>query len=594
MSNAIKHIIESTKNRASGFLGYFITDMESNDTVPHQFERWAARQPDQVMLKWKDRQWTYAEGNRLVNRHADAYRQLGLAKGDVIAFMMENRPEFYWHILALGKLGVTVSLINTNLADEPLAHAIKVCEPKRIVIGSEVWDRFRTIQSQLGPLASTALVDNDPEFPAGTGLPSFADLVKKGSEENPPTTAQVRLKDLWAYIYTSGTTGLPKPAVVKHYRFYRAGRVFGGLAMGLAPGDTIYVCLPLYHGNGLIIASTSSLSNGATIGLARKFSSSHFWDDVRRFNANAFVYIGELCRYLTNVPPNPRDKDHPLKVMAGNGLRKDVWEVFQQRFGVKKIKEFYAATEGNAESMNLLGRKVGSCGILIRTRMALARWDDDAQDFVRDKKGFMIRCSAGEPGVLLGKIKEGNEFPGYKDKKATEGKILRDVFEKGDAWFNTGDMLKRDFLHYLYFVDRMGDTYRWRGENVSTFEVQEQIHTWDHLADANVYGVHIHGTEGRAGMAALVMQEGRSFDPAGFQQHVESKLPVYARPLFVRITPALDMTQTFKLKKTDLMKEGFDPAKIGDPLYFFHPTEKAYKPLTPEWHGEIMAGRLRL
>jgi acyl-CoA synthetase (AMP-forming)/AMP-acid ligase II len=325
--------------------------------------------------------------------------------------------------------------------------------------------------------------------------------------------------------------------------------------------------------------------------LARRFSASGFWDDVRRHGATGFVYIGELCRYLVNQPLRDDDADNPIRVAVGNGLRPDIWREFRDRFGIERIAEFYGSTEGNVGTLNLDGT-VGSVGRLLSGSGVLVRWDDDADDFVRGPDGFMVKCKPGEAGVLIGRITRRSRFDGYQDESATEKKVLRNVFKPGDAWFNTGDMLRMDRRRRLFFVDRMGDTFRWKGENVSTFEVQEQISSWDPVQEVNVYGVHIHGTEGRAGMAALVLNG--DFDPDAFRRHVDEALPPYARPVFVRLQSTLETTGTLKLKKTELRKEGFDPGEVSDPLFVRHPQKDSYVPLTPELHAEIVGGGLRL
>jgi acyl-CoA synthetase (AMP-forming)/AMP-acid ligase II len=332
------------------------------------------------------------------------------------------------------------------------------------------------------------------------------------------------------------------------------------------------------------------ISYGATMALARKFSASRFWDDIRRYEATGFIYIGELCRYLMNQPERDDDREHKVRAICGNGLRTDIWQGFTQRFGIERVAEFYGSTEGNIGTLNL-DNTVGSVGTLLFGGV-LAKWDEQKDDFVRGPDGFMVKCKPGEPGVLLGHITNRQRFDGYHDESATHKKIVRDAFKRGDAWFNTGDLLRMDKRRRLFFVDRMGDTFRWKGENVSTFEVQEQVSSWPTAAEVNAYGVQVPGTEGRAGMVAMVLKS--DFDGDSFREHVDSSLPPYARPLFVRVREKLETTGTFKLKKGELTKEGFDPGSVRDPIFFRDPRKNSYVPLTPEVFEQLKAGKLRL
>jgi acyl-CoA synthetase (AMP-forming)/AMP-acid ligase II len=410
------------------------------------------------------------------------------------------------------------------------------------------------------------------------------------SPADPPETSTHTLEDLAAYIYTSGTTGLPKAALIRNVRLYGLGQLLGALGWGLRNGDVVYNCLPLYHTNGIGVCTGSVISSGATMALARRFSASRFWSDIRRYEATGFIYIGELCRYLMNQPEHADDKKHRVRAICGNGLRADIWPGFKQRFGIGRVAEFYGSTEGNFGSLNL-DDTVGSVGRLMLGGV-LARWDETKEDFVRGPGGFLVKCKTGEPGVLLGRINGRARFDGYHDADATKKKIVRDAFKRGDAWFNTGDLLRVDEKKRLFFVDRMGDTYRWKGENVSTFEVQEQVSSWPPATEANAYGVQVPGAEGRAGMVALVMNG--EFDGKSFREHVDSSLPPYARPLFVRVREQLETTGTFKLKKGDLCAEGFDPESSADPIFFRDPDKDAYVPLTPAVFEELKAGKRRL
>jgi len=565
----------------------------SNQTLALQLQQHAARRPNHPFLRYERTAYSYADANRLINQHAHAYAALGIKKGDVVALMLENRPAFLFHLFGLHKLGAIASLINTHATGDVLLHALSVCEPAYIVVGSEVLASFASVRPAAARLAPISL-DLDPHGPRGDhhDFALFSEHLRDQPDTNPASASRLRLDDVAAYIYTSGTTGLPKPAVIKHARFYRAGRVWGSAAFQLASRDVVYNCLPLYHSNALLLATGSTVTFGATLALSRRFSASRLWQEAREHGATSMIYIGELCRYLMTAPERSSDTQHQIRVAVGNGLRPDLWEAFQQRFGITRVAEFYGATEGNCLTINTSG-VVGSVGKLL-PGMKLARWDSFTQQLARDAQHRLIAAKPGEPGLLLGRIRPRAEFDGYRDPKASEQKIIRDAFSRGDAWFNTGDLLRMDKRRNLFFVDRMGDTFRWKGENVSTYEVEQVLSKWPAAQEANVYGVAVHGTEGRAGMAALVLENESNFDPEAFKDLVDTTLPAYARPLFVRLRDALETTGTLKLKKTLLQEQGFDPSVIDDELYFLHSEHGRYVRLTPELYGDVMAGRVRL
>lgn len=573
--------------------GALLFSLDSTETIAAQLRDQALRIPDHTFLSFDDQRYTYAAANALVNQHANAYRALGIGAGDVVALLMENRPEFLWHYFGLHKLGAVASLVNTHLQADALAHAVRICEPKRIAVGSEVWARLSRVIDQIRPDAR-AITDVDIEPGSAfdeASLSRWNERLRDASRDEPRVEA-TRLREQAAYIYTSGTTGLPKAAIVRHERCFRAARVWSSFAFRFQPGDVLYNCLPLYHANAILLATGSVITAGVSMALSRKFSSSRFWDEVRAARATSFIYIGELCRYLINNPPLASDRDHAVRTISGNGLRPDIWRKFQRRFGVSHIAEFYAATESNAITLNVFGL-VGSVGPMV-PGMRLVRWDETTQDFVRDARGRLQSARVGEPGLMLGKIRPRAEFEGYQDRSASEQKIIRNGFKPGDAWFNTGDLLRVDGLRHLYFVDRLGDTFRWKGENVATSEVQEHLAKWDPIAEVSVYGVPVPGTEGKAGMAAVVLRNGHPLDVEGLREHVVSGLPGYARPVFVRVLKALDKTSTFKLKKGDLQREGYDPHNVRDALYFLRPDTGRYVELGADLFAEIHRGQLRL
>jgi acyl-CoA synthetase (AMP-forming)/AMP-acid ligase II len=562
----------------------------SNQTIAFQFERHAAgAAADRPFLLYGDERYSYLAANAEVNRYANAYKTLGIGRGDTVALLFDNRPAFLWHFLAAGKIGAIASLINVHNVGEPLLHALRICNPKLIVAGSEHMAAFDAVRYELGGDVR-CFIDVDPEDPIDPELPAWSELAAGASDANPPETGTHTLEDMAAYIYTSGTTGLPKAALVRNLRLYVFGQMLGALGWGVKRDDVLYNCLPLYHSNGIGVCTGAVISYGATMALARRFSASRFWDDIRRYDATGFIYIGELCRYLYNQPERADDRQHRVRAICGNGLRADIWPGFKRRFGIERIAEFYGSTEGNIGTLNL-DDTAGSVGRLLYGGV-LVRWDEARNDFVRGPDGFLVKCQQNEPGILLGRITTRARFDGYRDQQATQKKVVRDAFKKGDAWFNTGDLLRMDEKKRLFFVDRMGDTFRWKGENVSTFEVQEQISSWPPATEANAYGVPIPGSEGKAGMVALVLNG--EFDGRSFREHVDSMLPPYARPLFVRVRESLEVTGTFKLKKGNLSAEGFDPNALHDPIFFRDPAQDSYVPLTAELYEQLQKGKLRL
>jgi fatty-acyl-CoA synthase len=398
-------------------------------------------------------------------------------------------------------------------------------------------------------------------------------------------------------VYTSGTTGFPKPAIVRHARFSAGGHSLA-ILLGLTPDDCTYAPTPLYHGYANFVGFSPAFHKGACFASRRKFSASEFLTDARRHGVTVFCYVGELCRYLMRTPPSPDDRKHKIRLATGPGLRPDIWTAFRDRFGIATIIDSYGQTEGNVSLQNRRGR-VGSCGRCApfqHEQLKLARYDLERDELVRGPDGFLVECGVGEPGELLSRITKGGpmSFDGYADPKDNERKLLRDCFEKGDLYLRTGDLLKRDYASYYYFVDRIGDTFRWKGENVATLEVEHLLNQAPGVHETAVYGVEVPGTEGRAGMALVVPADGTGFDPQGFHAHATRVLPPYARPLFVRVATQVDVTGNFKNRKTRLQAEGFDPARVTDALWFRDDARGQYVPLDATLYVDVTAGRVKL
>lgn len=573
-------------------------------TVADRIEDAARRQGDRPFLRFEGRTLSYADWNAEANRVAHWARSEGLGAGDVVALAMGSRPEYLVVWAGLAKVGASTALLNTNLADRALRHALDTSGARTVVAGTECLPALETVESPLRSWRVFAMGEpgaEPPALPEGARSLDAALAAFPREDPDPAQRSDLRSGDDLFYIYTSGTTGNPKAARFSHLRFLSLGDAYRAMA-GYGPEDVIYCALPLYHTAGGVVVVSAALSAGACVALRRRFSASRFWEEVREEGATAFHYIGEFCRYLVNRPESPLDRDHRVRVAVGNGLRPDIWERFQERFGIPQIREFYGATEGNAALVNLDG-KPGAVGRLPFKRLLpirLVRYDLEQEDYVRKPDGTCVECGPGEVGELLGRIPKEKDattgrFEGYTSKEATEKKILRDVFEKGDAWFRTGDLLRFDEQGYFYFVDRIGDTFRWKGENVSTQEVAELLSEFDGLQLANVYGVEVPGADGRAGMAALLGPEAGSFDGKAFYAFAAERLPSYAMPAFLRLVSDVELTGTFKIRKVDLQRQGFDPEACGgDPLLVRDDDARAYVPLDAERLAAIRAGEHRL
>ncbi|MFO0691626.1 MAG: long-chain-acyl-CoA synthetase [Myxococcota bacterium] len=567
---------------------------------------------DALVLMGDRSRFTWGELDAFANRVACWALDAGLSRGDVVALSMENRPEYVAIWLGLSRVGVATALLNTNLTGERLAHCVGEAEPRTWIVGVELLEAARSALPHLAsppPILAADLVGagSGPaptRFTVGAsgaagdaGADSFdARLAATGSRPIPPEIVAARRGgDLLFLIYTSGTTGMPKAARISHLKAALAGMA-AWKSQQLGPSDRTYCCLPLYHTAGGVMAVGGALMAGGSIAVARRFSASQFWSDCVRYEVTSFQYIGELCRYLVNSPVHPDERRHRIRTVLGNGLRPDVWEAFQKRFAIPRIVEFYGATEGNLALLNITGRvgSVGQLPALVRKRLGieLVRFDVESETVVRGKDGACLRCAIDEAGELLIKISPQTRFEGYTNPAATEKKVLRDAFVPGDAYFRTGDLLRMDADGFYYFVDRIGDTFRWKGENVATSEVGEVISVDPGVDEANVYGVAIPGQDGRAGMAALVVNE--RFDLERVGKAIHDGLAPYARPLFLRILPQMEITGTFKHRKVDLVRDGFDPGRIPDALYFRDPALGRYVPLDATLFEAIRSGQTRL
>jgi acyl-CoA synthetase (AMP-forming)/AMP-acid ligase II len=560
------------------------SDKQERLSIGTYLEHNAKTFPDHTALLFEDRRYTHRELDEHANRWANVLAARGIRKGDAVACFVDNRPELVFAVAGIVKLGAIAAMINSRQHGRALEHSLTVSKAKITIVGEELWREFSDVPRTDG-MPVFWLADR-----GGATVP--LDAINAGPELARARTtmqlADVRLGDPCFYIYTSGTTGLPKASIMSHFRWVKGGGAFGMAALELGPGDTLYCALPLYHSNALVVAWSSAAMTGAAVALRRKFSVTHFWDDVRKYDACAFIYIGELCRYLMNQPPRANDRDHRVRKIVGNGLRPDIWKQFKARFGIEDVYEFYSASEANLAFVNLMNIDctVGFCPV----PYALVRYDIDRDEPVRGPDGRLVRVARGEVGLLIAKVSKRYPFDGYTDPAASEKKLLRDVFEPGDCYFNSGDLLRDQGFRHAQFVDRVGDTFRWKGENVSTNEVAEVLNAFDGIAESTVYGVKMPGTDGRCGMAALVAPT--DVDLAGLVRHLRTELPAYAVPLFLRFQPQLEVTGTFKQMKGDLRSQGFDPTVVADPLYVLLPGKTEYARLTADMFAAIGRGEL--
>jgi len=566
--------------------------------LPTVIAELAAQAGDRPALLSDHESFTYARLAARSNQYARWALEQGIAKGDVVCLLMPNRPEYFAVWLGISSVGGIVSLLNSNLSGASLAHCINVASPKHIIVADKLVGSLMAASPALTALPTRWVhgadhvgfkrIDHEIERQASSTL---------DDNERPSVT----IEDRALYIYTSGTTGLPKAAKVSHARVMQWSHWFAGM-MGVQQDDRLYNCLPMYHSVGGVQAPGAALVGGGSVVLREKFSASQFWNDITRWDCTIFQYIGELCRYLLHAKElPPHAPEHRLRMACGNGLAPEIWDAFKERFHIPRIFEFYAATEGGVSLFNVEGER-GAIGhipgyLAHRFAPALVKFDVEKGEPVRDGQGFCLRCAPNEPGEAIGKIVEdpstlGSRFEGYMDEQASEKRILRNVFKPGDAWARTGDLMRKDEKGYFYFVDRIGDTFRWKGENVSTAEVSDAISAFPGVKHANVYGVPVPATEGRIGMAALVTEP--AMDLQKLRNHLADRLPAYARPAFLRIRKDIEVTGTFKYSKTELVRQGYDPAATSDTIYFDNPELQSFYRLDQELYERIQTGQIRL
>jgi len=561
----------------------------SNLSVGIVIEQLAEKNPNGCALLFEDDSWTWQTLNQESNKIANYFLKIGCKPGNVVAVMMENSPEFLSVTTGINKIQGISSMINVNQRKQALIHSFKISEPSWVVLDGDCLSAFTEVFLDLKFDKNKVFVINNHNNQDHYFI-DFHKELEDVSIDNPITTFKAHLRDMMMYIFTSGTTGLPKAALQSNTRILNP---FGWLAFELTPKDVVYSPLPLYHSLAMVVGWAGSLQGGAAFAFRKRFSASEFWKDIKKFGATCFMYIGELPRYLINRPELEYIENTTLKKMLGVGFRKDIWEKFKSRFHIDHILEFYGATEGAAGLFNI-EEVPGMIGrVTIPGTITAVKVDEETGEFYKDKNGFLIECNQGETGMMLAKIVENSAFLGYKDKTKTNDRVLKNVYEEDDSYFITGDLVNLHDDHWVSFADRYGDTFRWKGENVSTMEVESILNTYGGFEMCNVYGVEIPNTDGKAGMICIKLDNKESFDTDSFSQFVAKNFPKYSIPIFIRIKEELEFTGTHKLRKVNLRKQGFDINTIKDQLYFWDSASIRYQILDREKYQSLMDGKLK-
>ena len=592
VATRLPNFITKVPHILSGLKQAYLRTPASPTGLGIAFEKAVKRNPQGIALLFEDQSYSYRALNEWANQIAHYYLSLGAKKGDVIAVMVENRPELIATIVALAKIGVTIALVNTSQVGKVLAHSINLVNPIAVIAGEEVRAAIDEARPELKVPQDRFhwFADQETRKHAGTAPKEYVNLAQQIDQFpkfNPSTTRTVTGKDGLFYIYTSGTTGLPKAVIFTHSRWTLAYGTYGHI-LNLGKDDVMYVTLPLYHATGVVVCWCGVIAGSATLAVRRKYSTSAFWKDVQKFNASAIGYVGELCRYLIDAPTTELDRAHRVTKMIGNGMRPNIWGKFKERFGVQEVLELYASSEGNVGFSNIFNfdNTVG----FSPTPYAIVEFDKEKNELVRDKKGHCKKVKTGEVGLLIGKITSRSPFDGYTDPEKNKSVILKDVFTKGDSYFNTGDLVRDIGFRHAQFVDRLGDTFRWKGENVSTTEVENMVCEYHKIAEAVVYGVEIPNTNGRAGMAAITLVDGEELNEADLSAMVnvfKKCLPSYAIPVFLRVQAKVETTGTFKYQKNKLKEDAFNPAKTSERLLVLLPGATAYCDVNDEIFNNI-------
>lgn len=581
----IQRIPDKLPDLIMGGIPALLQKATDTSSIGKILEKNAVRFRNKNAILYEDKSWTHHELNEVVNQYAHLFLHQGVKKGQVVIVFLENRPEVIFTVAALAKIGAIASLINSNQRSQVLKHSIHQHNDGYFVIGEELLPAFEEIKDEIiSPRKKVIIgIPDKKSTPFPQEYISIDSIIEKFPKSNIPGVHQMKSGTPFAYIFTSGTTGMPKASIQTQHKWLTCMYWFGKVNLGLNESDVIYVSIPFYHSNALLIAWSSSAVSGAAMAVRRKFSVQEFWKDCIKFNATAFIYIGDICRYLYNAPPSEWDQQHQVKKIIGNGLRPDIWKNFKYRFNINEVYEFYASSEGNMTFTNTLNLDdtVGWCA----SKYEIVKYDREKGEPIRDKKGFLQKVKWGEVGLMIFEISEKYPFPGYVKKEENDKKLIKNAFKNGDQWFNTGDLMRNIGFGHSQFVDREGDTFRWKGENVATAEVEEILNAYPAIHISSVYGVSIPHTDGKAGMAAIQLKENHTLDWEDISAYLEKELPSYAVPIFIRIVEKFELTSTYKVVKSQLKKEGF--IESTDLVWFKKSKHSLYQPLTKELLEEI-------
>ncbi|MDQ8936911.1 long-chain-acyl-CoA synthetase [Acinetobacter rudis] len=595
----LPQFIHKAPNILSGLKQAYLRTPNSPAGLGLAFEKAVKRNPQGIALRFEEQQFSYQELNNWINQLAHYFISVGFKKGDVIAVMIENRPELIATVVALAKLGIIAALVNTSQSGQVLSHSINLVEAKAVVVGEECRVAIEQVRTQLNIAHEHFYwyADQETQKEPGNAPAGFTHLAveaNKFPKFNVVNTQKVQGKDGLFYVYTSGTTGLPKAVIFTNSRWTLAYGTYGHI-LNLNKDDVMYCTLPLYHATGMVVCWCGVIAGSATLALRRKYSTSAFWSDVEKYNASVITYVGEMCRYLVDAPQSPLERKHRVRKMIGNGIRPNIWGKFKQRFGIEEVLELYASSEGNVGFSNIFNfdNTVG----FSPTPFAIIEFDREKNEPIRDKHGFCIKVKKGEIGLLVGKITRRSPFDGYTDPEKNRAVTIQNVLKKGDAYFMSGDLVRNLGCRHAQFIDRLGDTFRWKGENVSTTQVENICSEQHKVSEAIVYGVEIPHTNGRAGMAAITLTtENHSLneqDLLDLSRDFKQNLPHYAVPVFLRVLNSVDTTGTFKYQKNKLKDEGFNPEKTSDKLYVLLPNSQTYSEVTAEVFANIQAYKYR-
>ena len=567
---------------------------EDNVSLGKYLEYNAERYSSNPAIYYEDIMYTYKEFNEIINQYANYLLTLGVTKGEVINIFVENRPELLFLIAAMSKIGTIGALINTRQRSSVLLHSLTLNPVKIHIIGEELIEPFNEIKSELGLTGNEKLffLKDKGKIDVPDNFIDLQEEIKDVIKENPSIKTEIKGKDTYLYIFTSGTTGLPKAAHIRN--MYTATSIihWSNAVLHMTPDDIMYISLPLFHSNALHLALSAAIGGGSAVAIARRFSVRNFWKDIKKFNATCFNYIGEICRYLFNQPLTPEDRNHRVYKICGNGLSPEIWKEFKERFGIREVYEHYGMTEMWGAFVNYINL---DCTVGYNAApYAIVKYNFENNEPERDKNGFLQRVEEGQAGLLIIQTWSDYVFAGYTDKKATEKKILVDVFEKDDVWMNAGDIVRNIGYKHAQFVDRLGDTFRWKGENVSTTELEDLISSFEEIEHTSVYGVEIPGCEGRAGMVSILASvKVEKFDFSNFLSTLQNKLPKYAIPRFIRFLSELNTTSTYKIQKYDMKKLGFNIKKTNNPIYVYLPETTKYTLLTERIYEDILNRKYR-